>query len=118
MKRICLLLLLCAYSLASDSVLLLSIDYAGLKESENINVGYTKGETALEVLQRAADVKTKRLGRHNFITSINEVASRPNKMGWFYKIDKIEAKKTASTTTLENVLSMQWVYRQDNCLSR
>lgn len=118
MKRVCLLLLLCAYTLAADSILLLSIDYAGLKESENISVRYTKGESALKVLQRTADVKTKRLGRHSFVTSINEVTSRPNKMGWFYKINNIEAKKTASTTTLDDALSMQWVYRQDNCLSR
>lgn len=118
MKRVCLLLLLCAYNLAADSVLLLSIEYAGLKENENISVRYTKGETALEVLERAADVKIKRVGRHSFVTSINEVASRPNKMGWFYKIDETEAKKTASSTALEDALSMQWVYRQDNCLSR
>jgi hypothetical protein len=118
MKRVCLLLLLCAYNLAADSVLLLSIDYAGLKENENISMHYTKGETALEALQRTADVKTKHLGRHSFVTSINEVASTPNKMGWFYKIDDKEAKKTASSTVLENVLCMKWIYRQDNCLSR
>jgi hypothetical protein len=95
-----------------------SIDYAGMKENQNISVHYTKGETVLEVLQRAADVKIKRVGRHSFVTSINEVTSRPNKMGWFYKIDGKEAKKTASSTVLENALCMQWLYRQDNCLSR
>lgn len=118
MQKVFLLLLLCAYILAADSILLLNIDYAGLKESENISVRYTKGETALKVLQRAADVKTKRLGRHSFVTSINKVESRPSKMGWFYKVNNIEANKTASTTTLEDTFSMQWVFRQDNCLNR
>lgn len=118
MRRVCLLLLLCAYTLAADSVLILNIDYAGLKENENISVRYTKGETALEVLQRAANVKTKHLGRHIFVISINEVTSTPNKMGWFYKINNIEAKKMASSTILGEVLCMQWVYRQDNCLNR
>ncbi|MBE0497782.1 MAG: hypothetical protein IBX43_00905 [Campylobacterales bacterium] len=54
-------------------------------ENENISVRYTKNETAVRVLERAVDVKIRRVGRCSSVASINEVASRPNEMGWLIR---------------------------------
>jgi hypothetical protein len=95
----------------------IEITYGGAKEARTAKIEYKNGETALAVISRVANVKTKKVGEYLFITSIDGVASTPQKMGWFYLVDGKNADKTASTTILKDAKSMKWEYHADNCLS-
>lgn len=95
----------------------IDINYGGVKEARTVKAEYKSGESALAVLSKVAKVKTKKVGEFVFITSIDGVASAPQKMGWFYSVDGKSASKTASTNILENATSMRWEYHTDNCLS-
>ncbi len=93
------------------------ITYGGTKEARTAKTEYKNGETALAVLSKVAKVHTKKVGEFVFITSIDGVASAPQKMGWFYTVDGKSADKTASTNMLKDAKSMRWEYHTDNCLS-
>ncbi|MGE4398931.1 MAG: DUF4430 domain-containing protein [Campylobacterales bacterium] len=95
----------------------IDINYGGVKEARTVKAEYKSGESALAVLSKVAKVKTKKVGEFVFITSIDGVASAPQKMGWFYTVDGKSADKTASTNILKDAKSMRWEYHTDNCLS-
>lgn len=103
--------------MASENVLV-TIDYADKKPTKSVEVDFKAGMTALELLQSVAEVSTKNVGKYTFITSIDGVKSKPKKMGWFYKVDGKDANKVASAYVLEEIKTMRWEYRADNCLSR
>lgn len=94
----------------------IDISYGGVKEARTAKTEYKNGETALAVISRVAKVKTKKVGEYLFVTSIDGVASTPQKMGWFYLLDGKNADKTASSHKLTNEKSMRWEYHVDNCL--
>lgn len=96
----------------------ITIDYGQERAARTVAAPYANGMTALSVLRRVADVRTKKAGAFTFITAIDGIRSAPQKMGWFYSIDGKNADKTASTFLLENAHSMRWEYRPDNCLGR
>jgi hypothetical protein len=95
----------------------IEITYGGVKEARTAKTEYKNGETALAVISRVAKVKTKKVGEFVFVTSIDGVASMPQKMGWFYLVDGKNADKTAATNMLKDAKSMRWEYHIDNCLS-
>lgn len=112
------LLALLSTGLMAEENAIVTIDFAGIKPTKTIEVKQTPGMTALELLEAAAKVTTKHAGKYIFITSIDGVKSTPKKMGWFYEVDGKRAKKTASSYILENIKTMRWEYRTDNCLNR
>jgi len=95
----------------------IEITYGSVKEARTTKTEYKSGESALAVISRVANVKTKKVGQYLFITSIDGVVSAPQKMGWFYLLDGKNADKTASSHILTNEKSMRWEYHIDNCLS-
>jgi len=102
---------------ASDSSIDIEIMYGGQKEPIIVKTTYKNGDTALDALSKAAKVKTKKVNDFLFVTSVDDVASSPNKMGWFYSVDGKSTEKIASTNKLVNAKSMRWEFRADNCLS-
>jgi hypothetical protein len=95
----------------------IEINYGKTKEPKTVKIDYENGESALAVLSRAANVKTKKVGEFLFVTSIDGVASTPQKMGWFYSVDGKGANKTASANILTDAKTMQWEFLVDSCLS-
>lgn len=93
----------------------MTIDYADKKPLEIIEVEFTQGMTALELLQRAAKTSTKKVGKYIFVSSINEVKSHSKNMGWFYEIDGVGAKKMASDNILKEVKKVKWTFKIANC---
>lgn len=95
----------------------IEISYGGIKETRTIKTEYKSGDSALAAVSKVAKVRTKKVGEFIFITSIDGVASSPQKMGWFYTVDGKSADKTASSYILTNEKTMRWEFHTDNCLS-
>ncbi|MDH5465622.1 MAG: DUF4430 domain-containing protein [Thiovulaceae bacterium] len=103
--------------LFAAEAIMLTIDYAQKKPTKKIKVPFTSGMTALELLQRASKVRTKKVGKYIFVKSIDEIKSHPGKMGWFYFIDGQRASKVASEYVLKEVETMKWSFQVDHCLA-
>lgn len=96
----------------------ITIDYGSLRPARTVAVTYAAGSTALDVLGKAAKVRTKQAGRFIFITAIDGIRSVPQSMGWFYSVDGLSADKTAAANILQNAKTMRWEYRPDHCLAQ
>jgi hypothetical protein len=114
--RFLLLALLPFWLFAANNKMEIEISYGDIKESHIIETSYQNGDTALAVLEKVAKVRTKKVGNFLFVTSIDGVASSPQKMGWFYSVDGKSADKTASANILNGAKNMKWEFHTDNCL--
>lgn len=116
--RFLLPLLLPFWLFAAEQTIDIQIVYGSAKESKTVQTTYKNGDTALAVLGKVAKVRTKKVGKFLFVTSIDGVASSPQKMGWFYSVDGQSADKTASDNRLKDAKSMRWEFHVDNCLTQ
>jgi len=91
------------------------IDYGGQRPSRMITTDYTAGMSALKILQQVAEVKTYELGSFVFVKSIDRIESKRGKMGWFYSIDGVPAKKIAGSYLLDDAEEMRWSYHVEAC---
>lgn len=76
------------------------------------------GMSALELLEKVADVETKKVGTYTFVKSINGISPRNKNWGWFYSIDGVRAKKIATDTLINSNRSMEWKLEIANCASK
>ncbi len=112
MKYLAILLLTFVYSFADD--ITVTITYGDERPDTVIETTYKEGETALEVLQKAAEVKVAN-GKYKFVRSINGKKSIPGVYGWFYLVNDKSPGKMASGFKLESALSMTWYYKVEQC---
>ncbi len=91
------------------------IDYGGLRPSRTIETGYDEGTSALALLRQVAEVQTYQAGTFVFVKSIDKIKSKPGKMGWFYSIDGVKAKKLAGSCLLKAAKNMKWTYKREAC---
>jgi hypothetical protein len=93
----------------------IEFDYGGLRPSRAVVTEYDEGMSAMKLLQQVAEVQTYQLGMSVFVKSIDKVKSERGKMGWFYSIDGVSAKKLASSYLLKDAHEMKWSYRVEAC---
>jgi len=91
------------------------IDYGGLRPSRTIETGYDEGTSVLMLLRQVAEVQTYQAGTFVFVKSIDKIKSEPGKMGWFYSIDGVKAKKLAGSCLLKAAKRMKWTYKAEAC---
>jgi hypothetical protein len=91
------------------------IDYGGSRPSRTIETGYDEGTSALSLLRQVAEVQTYQAGNFVFVKSIDKIKSEPGKMGWFYSIDGVKAKKLADSYLLKDAHDMKWTYKREAC---
>ncbi len=103
------------YELVAANMVTLTIDYGNGQPVQMTEVEFEPGMSALALLQRSAKIKTKEVSGYIFVTSINGVKSHSKTMGWFYEIDGIAAKKTASENILNDLKTMKWEFKIANC---
>ncbi len=103
------------YELMAGNIVKLTIDYGEIKPMQVIDVWFEPKMSALELLDKAAEIKTKEVGEYVFVTSINGVKSHSKTMGWFYDVDGSTAKKTASKNILDSIKTMRWEFKIANC---
>ncbi len=109
------LIALFSNDLMAEKMVSMTIDYADKKPLEVIEVEFRQGMTALELLQRAAKISTKTVGKYIFVSSINGVKSHSKNMGWFYSVDGVDANKIASDNVLKDVKEVRWTFKTANC---
>jgi hypothetical protein len=95
--------------------IVIKINYGDIRPARTIEACYTKGNTALEVLQRVAEVKTHPVGEYVFVVSIDGVEGKRGETAWYYSVDGKSANKLAYSNILNDVNSMKWEYREDVC---
>lgn len=92
----------------------ITINYGDARGIENFTTSYEDGMSALEVLDKVADISIAK-GKFKFVRSINGKKSIPGKYGWFYLINGESPEKMASNYKLENISSMTWYYKVEKC---
>ncbi|MEE8587987.1 MAG: DUF4430 domain-containing protein [Sulfurimonadaceae bacterium] len=104
-----------ALLLENKKSITVEIDYGGLRPSRTIKTAYVEGMSALKLLQQVAKVKTHKAGAFVFVKSIDKVKGEAGKMGWFYSVDGVSAKKLAKSYILTDVKAMKWSYKVEAC---
>lgn len=94
--------------------IVVEIDFGSRREIKRVKVACNKTITALEVLQKAADVKTHPVGSYVFVSEIDEVAAERRKMGWYYKVNG-EKPKLAIEQPVKPGDTVSWRFVEDVC---
>lgn len=98
-----------------ESFVSLTIDYGAEKPPRTVQVPFTAGQTALEILQHAATVETYPVADYVFVTSIDGVKGERGKMGWYYKVDGNPIGKLAVSNEINRPCRIEWIYTKDRC---
>jgi hypothetical protein len=98
----------------SDNVTL-KINYGTEKPARTIQVPFEKGQTALEILQRAATTETHPVGEYVFVTAIDGIKGERGVMAWYYKVNGSSTGKLAISNVIEEPCSITWLYEKDRC---
>ncbi|HNX56563.1 MAG TPA: DUF4430 domain-containing protein [Prolixibacteraceae bacterium] len=94
--------------------IIVEIDFGNGHEVKRVDVACNKTITALEALQKAADVKTHPVGSYVFVTSIDEVAAERGKMAWYYKVNG-KKPKLAIEQPVKPGDTVSWRFVEDVC---
>ncbi len=91
------------------------IDY-GNKKLHTFTIPMPKtGLTALEALQHVADISTRPVSNHVFVTSVNGVQGKRGEMGWYYEVNNKPADMLAIRKSLRAGDTARWIYKTDVC---
>jgi hypothetical protein len=94
--------------------IVVEIDFGNGHEVKRVDVACNKTITALEALQKAADVKTHPVGSYVFVTSIDEVTAERGKMAWYYKVNG-KKPKLAIEQPVKPGDTVSWRFVEDVC---
>ena len=94
--------------------IIVEIDFGNGHEVKRVDVACNKTITALEALQKAADVKTHPVGSYVFVTSIDEVTAERGKMAWYYKVNG-KKPKLAIEQPVKPGDTVSWRFVKDVC---
>lgn len=94
--------------------IIVEIDFGNGHEVKRVDVACNKTITALEALQKAADVKTHPVGSYVFVTSIDEVTAERGKMAWYYKVNG-KKPKLAIEQPVKPGDTVSWRFVEDVC---
>ena len=94
--------------------IVVEIDFGNGHEVKRVDVACNKTITALEALQKAADVKTHPVESYVFVTSIDEVTAERGKMAWYYKVNG-KKPKLAIEQPVKPGDTVSWRFVEDVC---
>ena len=94
--------------------IVVEIDFSEGREVKRVEVACDKTITALEALQKAADVTTHPVGAYVFVTSIDEVTAERGKMAWYYKLNG-KKPKLAIEQPVKPGDTVSWRFVEDVC---
>lgn len=94
--------------------IVVEIDFGGGREIKRVEVACNRTITALEALQKAADVKTHPVGPYVFVSEIDEVAAERGKMAWYYKVNG-KKPKLAIEQPVKPGDTVSWRFVEDVC---
>lgn len=98
----------------ANKPIVVEIDFGSGSEIKRVEVACNKMVTALEALQKAADVRTHPVGPYVFVTEIDRVASERGKMAWYYTING-EKPKLAIEQPVRCGDTVRWRFVEDVC---
>jgi hypothetical protein len=99
---------------SASKPIVVEIDFGSGNEVKRVDVACNKTITALEALQKAADVKTHPVGSYVFVTSIDEVTAERGKMAWYYKVNG-KKPKLAIEQPVKPGDTVSWRFVEDVC---
>lgn len=102
-------------SKAQSKKTVIEIDYGGIHTSRTIEVPSEKGNTALELLQAVAEVKTHPVGGYVMVISIDGIEGKRGEMAWYYTVDGKSPGKVANSNVLNGEHHIKWEYKKDIC---
>ncbi|MFC1467516.1 DUF4430 domain-containing protein [Verrucomicrobiota bacterium] len=99
----------------AGNIIALKIDYGTQQPARSVQVPFKAGQTALEILQRAATVETHPVGKYVFVSGIDDVKGKRGDMAWYYRINGQPAKKLAFFNIINKPCHITWIYTKDRC---
>lgn len=99
----------------NQSTVTVELNYGADKETRKVEVPWTKGMTALEALEHAANVSTHPVGNYVFVVSIDGVEGERGVMAWYYKVNGDHTGELAIKKELKKGDAITWIYTRDVC---
>jgi hypothetical protein len=98
----------------ANKPVLVEIDFGGKHELKRVSFETERTLTALEALQKVAEVKTHPVGSLVFVTEIDKVEAERGKMAWYYKVNG-KKPKLAIEQPVNPGDTVSWRFVQDVC---
>ncbi len=99
----------------SAKTVVVEVDFGSRKEMKQVTLEWESNLTALETLQKVAEVKTHPVGDYVFVTEIDQVESERGKMAWYYTINGKSPKRLAIHQQVKAGDTIRWRYVKDVC---
>ncbi len=99
----------------STKTVVVEVDFGNRKELKSVSLKWEPSLTALEALQKVAEVKTHPVGDYVFVTEIDQVESERGKMAWYYTINGKSPKQLAISQPVKAGDTIRWRYVKDVC---
>lgn len=94
----------------SPPIVLVELDYDDWLAPRSVQIPLTDGETAYDILRKAANIEVANMGEHVMVTAIDGVAAIEGKSYWVYKLNGKPAPRSANTQPLDGSTVMRWQY--------
>ncbi len=95
--------------------IVVEIDYGSVRPMRQAQIPCVEGNTALDVLQKAAKVKTHSVRQKIFVSAVDGVEGKRGEMAWYYAINGKPARMLACSNVLKAGDSVRWTYKKDVC---
>jgi hypothetical protein len=99
----------------SKKTIVVEIDFGNQQKIKQVSLTWDKSITALEALQKAAEVRTHPVGQYVFVTEIDQVHAERGKMAWYYKINRKSPKQLAIYQLINQGDTIRWRFVKDVC---
>jgi hypothetical protein len=123
MKKIIVLLIFLSFSCVglakqktanSSKPVVVEIDFNNGREAKRVEIVYNKNLTAMEALQKAAEVRTHPVGSYVFVIEIDQVTSERGEMAWYYTINGKKPKLAIEQPVKPGDI-ICWQFKEDVC---
>ncbi len=99
----------------SQKTIVVEINFGTRQKTKQVSLNWEKHTTALEALQKAAEVKTHPVGQYVFVTEIDQVQAQRGKMAWYYQINGKSPGRLAISQIINLGDTISWRYVKDVC---
>ncbi|MFY9151018.1 MAG: DUF4430 domain-containing protein [Prolixibacteraceae bacterium] len=94
---------------------IVEISYGKDLKEKQVSIAWEENLTALEALQKVADVKTHPIKNYVFVIEIDDVLAKRGDMAWYYSINGTLPRKLAIQQPVLPGDTIRWRYVKDVC---
>lgn len=87
-----------------------SVDYGVTHPYLFTTIAWTEGLTALQAIQKVAEVQTSGEGKNEAVESINGVVKKPGSMDWVFDVNDVPTGNPPGSSLLQPGDVLRWIY--------